>query len=93
VATTNHDLPQFDKTSYAVRVTTTITPVTKAAARLAAALSISSVQAMHAISDQRPIKDSISAIEVMRLNSLLIPLGFTIAVEPSFKWALTTQSR
>ncbi len=92
VATTNHERPEWDRNNYRVFLTATSDSLTKAAGRVAAELDVSGHEALQALRDGKPLNSTFTATYVIWLCGVLVPLGFTVATEPSFPWGLTNES-
>lgn len=92
VATTNYQRPEWDRNTYRVFLTTTSGSLPRAAGRVAAELGISGKEALQALRDGQPLAPAFTAKDVVRLDSLLTPRGFTVSTEPSFPWALADGS-
>ncbi len=86
--TTQSSTPFSDQTAYAVRISRIRNPSARASASLAVALGIPARSARELLRRGSPIATDIPAIEVQRLHRLLSPLGFSLEIEPRFRWAL-----
>ncbi len=86
--TTDPRTPMSDQTVYSVRISALKNPPPRDAASLAVALGISAATARELLQRGGPIAMDVPAVEVQRLHTLISPLGFSLEIEPHFRWTL-----
>jgi len=88
VATTNHNQPQFDRTSYKVFVVSEGLASAQSVARLAVEVGIPSVRARAILSERLPLNESANAETVLHIYRRVHGHGFSVRTEPPFPWSL-----
>lgn len=80
--------PISDRTVYSVRLCALKDLSPRRTASLAVALGITATTARGLLQRRSPIATNVPAAEVQRLHALLSPPGFSLDIEPRFRWTL-----